>query len=436
MVARRRPIEIVAPGTRLDDLGGAPYAAVEADLDPAVSTTHLGLGDGRVGLDLHWDGRRVALGVEVDGATRLVRSRRHGRTRTPTALALSLTGRRVCAFSREGGEWVARAMIDLDPDLAHGLGPLVTRGDVDRAGHAGQLGLRDVRAVSHPGGRAVLDDAGRVLLTATSAGPGAFASAHASVWSLDPETYDLEHRADLFFRRPSADGATRTYGDHAIHLLRHEHEWLVATSTWGDFDLATHPHVGMGLGRSSADLLHGTHVFDTEPLVVAPGETTPPSVGTWDPHLLRRDGQWWLAHVSARRFFSFHPVLAAGPSLDDLHLRGSAGERRACEGSTLADVGGRLVLMASEGADGARRQRRTYPVLDVADPALGEIARLDAVYTDNIAWPTLVRLADRCLLIGFDGRPAGGRLPGYGSHGALVVQRADVGPDGLDRIVT
>ena len=50
---------------------------------------------------------------------------------------------------------------------------------------------------------------------------------------IHPTTLALEHLSDLFFRRPDAPGA---YGDHATHLVRDGDRWLVATSTWGDFD--------------------------------------------------------------------------------------------------------------------------------------------------------------------------------------------------------
>ena len=41
----------------------------------------------------------------------------------------------------------------------------------------------------------------------------------------------------------------------------------------------------------------------------------------WDPHLVRTDGTWLVGFASARKFFTFHPALATGPTLDDLTLR-------------------------------------------------------------------------------------------------------------------
>ena len=66
--------------------------------------------------------------------------------------------------------------------------------------------------------------------------PGFFDTAHTSVWRLDPGSLDLEHTADLFFRRPDRPGV---FGDHATHLVRTADGWLVATSTWGDFETPT-----------------------------------------------------------------------------------------------------------------------------------------------------------------------------------------------------
>ncbi len=108
-------------------------------------------------------------------------------------------------------------------------------------------------------------DGRRLLFTATSAGPGFFDAAHTSVWSLDPEGWLPEHRADLFFRRPGRSGV---YGDHATHLVRDGGRWLVATSTWGDFDGHTgrsrrDASVAVTLAESDADLLSGRHVLAT-----------------------------------------------------------------------------------------------------------------------------------------------------------------------------
>ena len=219
-----------------------------------------------------------------------------------------------------------------------------------RAGAFGQLGLRDVRLVSDADGTP-LRDGGRLLFTATSAGPGFFDAAHTSVWSLDPDGWVPEHRADLFFRRPDKPGA---YGDHATHLVRDGARWLVATSTWGDFDGHTGRNrrtatVAVTLAETDADLLSGRHLLDTRPLRLPTDGLR--SVGVWDPHLVRIDGRWHVGFVSASRFFKFHPALAAGPSLDDLTLLGADTTRTATEGTTLAPPRRRV---------GGARQRRPH----------------------------------------------------------------------------
>ena len=375
----------------------------------APEPRELTLASGDVTLTATYD-ERVALHVSTGGRTTTHRSRRSGRPEAPVeAVALALTGPQVTAFTQEAGEWVARARYDLtDRHDVHDedwLGGLTTSGD--ETGLFGQLGLRDLRVVSDADGSPYVRD-GRVLLTATSAGPGGFPTGHCSVWSLDPDTLELEHRADLFQRR--APGGV--YGDHAAHLLRDGDRWLLAASTWGDFDRHHRP-VSVTLAESTADLTRGVHVVDARPLAL-PTEGFR-SVGVWDPHLVRTDDGWLLGYVSARKYFSFHPALAAGPTLDTMALRAVATDHRQTEGTTIARLDGQLRVLASD------KRRRSYPVLDLD---LRDVGTLDAAYPTNIPWPTLVALEGQSLLIGFNGAAYGGRLVGYGSHGEVVIQPA------------
>lgn len=440
-VGHARPVALVQPGTDLTS-PLAPSVAVEADVTGAGPVS-LSLVSGDVTLTGTYDG---TLGLTVTTGSRTTRhqSRRSGRPESAvTTVGLALTGTHLSVLTREAAEaaggWTVRGRVDLLErvdtrdeawlaGLTHGTtGPV---GEV-RAGAFGQLGLRDLRLVSHADGspwREAGPDGERVLLTATSAGPGFFDTAHTSVWSLDPRSLALEHRSDLFFRRPDRPGV---FGDHASHLLRDGGTWLLTTSTWGDFDRsAPDASVAVTLAESGADLTHGRHVLDTRPLTLP--TTGLRSVGVWDPHLVRTTDGWLAAYVSARRFFRFHPVLAGGPDLDDLTLLGAASDRRATEGPVLARTGGPdggWQVLASDGRDGRPGQRQRFPVLDLRpdlapERRLAEVGALDAPYGTNIPWPTLLEEDDGWLMIGFDGRPHGGRLVGYGSHGRVVFARA------------
>ena len=440
VVRRLRPVDLVAPGSvRVDDPSGgvvampvvAPYvAATTTAVDGATLALHLG--GHRLATSLE-DGS-VSLRVTSGDETRVLRSRRFHRADGPTELAVTLTGTHVTGWTREADRWVARARHDLRDDVGTDRA-LDTRDEAaladlrvelpdvgGAAGDFGQLGLRDVRFVTDESG-GPLRAGGALWLTATSAGPGFFDTAHTSVWRLDPTSLDLTHTADIFFRRPDRPGV---FGDHATHLVRSSGGWLVATSTWGDFETPTTragrrtpSGLRVTLAESDADLLRGTHVLDTRELPLPTDGLA--SIATWDPHLVRRDGQWLVGFVSARRFFDFHPALAGGPSLDDLRLLGAATDRSATEGTTLVEVDGHLVVLASDGRDSPRGIRARFPVFDLA---MDDTGLLDAPYPTNLPWPSLARVDDGWLMATFNGSSAGGALLGYGTHGDLVLMRS------------
>ena len=430
IVRRLRPLSMIAPSSAVSLAAGehplalpAPYAAAVMPLQQPGS---LSFRLGRHRLAGTWDGKGVFLTVSDGLSTSTHRSRRHGScATTPARLALTLTGSHVTALVEEAGAWVARARFDLadavdptDEDLLAGLRVQATA-DFE-AGRFGQLGLRDIRLVTSRTGEP-LRDGTRLLLSATSAGPGFFDTAHTSIWTLDPDSLALEHRSDLYFRRPDKPGV---YGDHATHVVRDGDGWLVATSTWGDFrQRGQKRSVRATLARTATDVLTGAHVLDTTELKLPTDGFT--SVGVWDPHLVHTGAEWLVAYASARKFFRFHPVLAGGPDLDDLDLRGAATDRRATEGSTLHRIGEQWRVLASDGRDGRRGHRARYPIFDLAMAQVGELA---AAYPTNLPWPTLVETDRGWLMITFNGRPATGPLVGYGTHGDVVVQR-EVGPD-------
>ncbi len=441
VVRRLRPVDLLAPGdVRVDtDTGGvvsmpsvAPYVTVTAAVRDGC-TLAIHVGDRRVGAVLV-DGS-VSLRIAHGDATEEVRSRRFHRAAEPTELALTLTGSHATAWTREEGVWVPRGRYDLRdmpaadrPDVREEAALADLRVELPgwggRAGGFGQLGLRDVRFVTEEDGSPVRDADG-LWLTATSAGPGFFDTAHTSVWRLDPVSLDVSHTGDLFFRRPDTPGV---FGDHATHLVRTADGWLVATSTWGDFETPTTRagrRTPSGLRVTLAELpddvdpLHGTHVLDTRELPLPTDGLA--SIATWDPHLVRRDDGWLVGFVSARRFFDFHPALAAGPSLDDLRLRGAASDRTATEGTTLLEVDGEVLVLASDGRDSARSQQARFPVFDLE---MADRGVLDAPYPTNLPWPSLARVDGSWLMVTFDGRTVGDKLLGYGTHGDLVVMRS------------
>lgn len=437
IAARHRPVSLVA-ATDVFPLR-APFGAVEAGISGAGSA-ELAL-DGADGtrLAVRLEDGRASLRVRIGGAEQALHSRRYGRVRAPaTRLALTLTGSQLAVLTHERGAWVARGRIDLreiggpdtrDPAWLAGLRPDASAAVDDvRAGSFGQLGLRDIRLVSHADGspyRVAGGDGTDVLFTATSAGPGFFDTAHTSVWSLCA-TGGISWRSDLFFERPDRPGV---YGDHATHLVRDCERWLVATSTWSDFPARKADRVpgslGVTLATSTDDLTRGQHVLATRRLELP---TDGASVGVWDPHLVRPDGPgggWLVGYVSARRFFDFHPLVAAGPSLDHLALRGAATDRRATEGTTLLRVGADWRVLASDGRDNRRAVRGRFPVFDTA---LREVGTLAAPYPTNIPWPTVVPPdpgvpGDRWRLVTFDGTRYAGRLAGYGTHGDVLIMR-------------
>lgn len=398
VVGRRRPVDLVVPGSSLAEVV-APYVALTGPGD-------LALASGGDRLVARYDGSAAWLEVTASGTTTRHRSRRMARPDGPVReVGLALTGTHLTVLTRGPGPWTARGRVDLrdrvDTHAEDWLAALTA--DAPVSGRFGQLGLRDLRLVDGA-------PEGRMVLSATSAGPGFFDTAHTSLWEVEPRTLTLTHLSDVFFRRPDRPGA---YGDHATHVLRDPEDgdrWLVATSTWGDFDAKERP-VAVTLASTGADLLSGAHLLDTAPLPLPTDGLR--SVGVWDPHLARTDDGWLVGYVSATRYFSFHPVLATGPSLDALSLR-AAGAGTQTEGTTLARLDGSWRVLASDGV--ARR----YPVLDLDLRETGELA---APYPSNIPWPTLVPDGDSWLVVAFNGRRSGGPLPGYGTHGDVVFLR-------------
>lgn len=447
---RFRPVSLVRD-ERTDSFR-SPYVAIEATPAPGAAAVHLDLvaADGTL-LTTTYDAARREISVEVTragGRRESHRSRRLGRIpgapddlapEIAPEIALTLTGRWLCAWSRAdaGDEWTARARVPLtpriDPQRPDFLASLTARVRDPatviawKAGTFGQLGLRDLHLVTHADGTSYERD-GRLYLTATHAGPGFGDAGQTGVWSWLPGTADLRPESLLWWQR---DG--RVVGDHATHLVRDDDRWLVATSTWGDFD---RKRVAITLTESTEDLLSGEHVLTGCELTapIAPAGATGPlgrTAGVWDPHLAMVDGHWHIAFVAARKFFDFRPALAraVNPGRDGLtgplELVASLEDRVATEGCLLTRIDDRWVMLASDGPDNPAGLRRRYPVLDLA---LDEIGEIDASYGSNIPWPMVVQhgrpgAPETWSMITFDGAPYGGDLPGYGTHGDVLVLR-------------
>jgi hypothetical protein len=268
-------------------------------------------------------------------------------------------------------------------------------------------GLRDPHLVQHADGRPVVLD-GKMFLTWTCAGLGFFAQAHWGVFSLDPDDPTrLDQVAQLYSHR---DGLL--LGDHAGQLVRDGDRWLVATSSWGDFDQHDRRGVHVRHLSTTEDLLSGIHLLRTRPTDV------PTDVSAWDPGFTRVDGGWFLGFVESpsQAPFDFHPALAAteDPSpFTGLTRVGAATGLHRCEGPVIACVEGRWVLLASDA------KARSFPVFDLG---MTRVGRLDAPYPSNIPHPQLVPREDGSwLMVTFDGTQYAPRRMGYGGHGDVVV---------------
>lgn len=426
VVHRSRPFALVAPGFEVvsgaqassdlvlaEDGPVAPFAAVELEL-PSDSPARLGLAaPGGDHVLVVWDGRRLSVDVRAGGRSRTVRRRCRVRS-SRMAVAFVLCENHVTGLVDTGDGW--------RPVLTHHLGLVDLRdlevlgryryawsgvGGTVRAGLFGAAGLRDPHLVQERDGTPYLRD-GRMFMTWTCAGLGGFRQAHWSVWSHDPaDPSDLRLESMLFFRRGG-----RVLGDHAGQLVRDGDRWLVAVSSWGDF---TPGSIHVRHTSTTADLLRGVHVLDTEPVAL------PTPHATWDPALTHDGDRWVVAFVESvsQAPFRMHPAVATTAHVDwadGLQLEFRADRMRHCEGPVLAEIEGRLRLLASD------EHRKVYPVLELDGTELGTLA---APYLTNIPHPQVVPdPAGGHWLITFDGTAFEQRRLGYGTHGDVVVMHS------------
>jgi hypothetical protein len=437
---RYRPFHVVAPGFVRDGRRGedevgavtrstrapeAPYAAVEVDVvrPGGVVVAGLSTADGdRVVATWNAATGTAALEVRSGGVTRVLRRARADLPAGSTLGFAVCENQATVLVRTPSAAWrpvlteraKVSALVDLrDPTTlaAHTYtwgvrSGRAVLGDV-RAGLFGMTGLRDPHVVQHADGRPLVRD-GRLFLTWTCAGLGFFTAAHWAVFTLDlADPTRLELVAQLFSHR---DGLL--LGDHAGQLVRDGDRWLVATSSWGDFD-GTDVHVRHV--TTTADLLSGVHLLETERTPL------PTGMGSWDPGFTRIDGSWRLGFVESpsQDPFDFHPALArtsAGSPFEGLERVGAADDLHQAEGPVLAEVGDRWWFLASD-AD-----TRSYPVFDLR---MRRVGRLDAPYPTNIPHPQLVRRPDELgggwLMVTFDGTQYAEDVMGYGGHGDVVV---------------
>ena len=438
---RYRPFSLVCPAFVADDLvpengsltrsehvPPAPFVAVvgdvPADADEGVVELGLASGTGDSVLARH-DRRTGSLRIVV----RCGETVHHVAATTVSSssvsrLAFVLCENRVTVLGACGGSWDALLtdhdgvadVVDLRvpatlSSFAYAWGgPLAQV----RSGLFGMAGIRDPHLVQHADGTAYVRD-GKVYLTATCAGLGFFRQAHWAVFTLDLEDpTELVPVAKLFSRR---DGLL--LGDHAGQLVRDEADerWLLATSSWGDFEVDPGGRsVHVRHVTTTDDLLHGVHVVETEPTPL------PTTHGAWDPGMTLVDGRWHVSFVESpsQGPFDFHPALAVaapgGAWTEGLTLVGAATDQHQCEGPVLAEVDGRHWLLASDG------DHRHYPVFDLT---MRRVGRLDAPYPTNIPHPQLVALPDGGhLMVSFDGTQFEDEVLGYGGHGDVVVMRS------------
>ena len=444
ITARFRPFHLVAPEfvqaedpsagdvaglTRSDASPQAPFAAVEVDVEQGTGPVLAGLateaGDYVAAV---YDRERRRVGIEVRRAGRTQLLRRKKADLPPSfRLAFVLCENQVTVLVSTGGEWrpllterdrVAAAVDLRDPTVladftyAWGTHPGATSVKLGavRAGLFGMTGLRDPHLVQHSDGRPYIRD-GKAYLTFSCAGLGFFQQAHWGVFTLDLEDPTrLEQVAQLYFRREGL-----VLGDHAGQIVRDEDDsrWIVAASSWGDFAF---DGVHVRHTTTTADVLHGVHVLETEPTPL------PTKVSSWDPAITRIDGRWHVGFVESpsQDPFDFPPALARGPAgaswTDKLELVGAATDLHQCEGPILTSVGDQWWLLASDG------DHKVYPVFNLE---MRRVGRLDAPYPTNIPHPQIVPLPDGGhLMVSFNGTQFGGKVMKYGGHGDVVIMRS------------
>jgi hypothetical protein len=398
----------------------APYGAVLVEVRSGTGVVAGLVGDDGTRVLGTYEAGRAAIEITTRGTTTVVRSVAVSLP-APFRFAVVFNENAVTVLADTTGTGTAwrplltdrdgvRALIDLRvPDvlgrLSYGYGG---RGDVllgrVRAGYFGQAGVRDPHVVQYADGRPVIRG-NKLYLTLTNAGLGFFQQAHWGVWTLDlADPTRLEQVAQLFFAR---DGVV--LGDHAGQIVVDGDEFVLAMSSWGDFNFAG---VHVRYVRTSANVLSGVHVLPTSPMPL------PTSVSSWDPAMTRINGRWHVAFVESPAqspAFVFHPALASGRTLETLSPVGADLTVDQTEGTIIQRVDGNWHVLASDG------DARQYKVYDLRMRPQGT---LNAPYGTNIPHPMVVRARNTWWLLTFDGTQYAEPVLGYGGHGDFIVMTA------------
>ncbi|MGB3444390.1 MAG: hypothetical protein WBA97_37095 [Actinophytocola sp.] len=414
-----RPFDLIAPGfvqhdaparpgaVTIDNRPVAPFCAVTTRSSGAVAAGLVGEGTSVLG---RYENGTTTIEVRTGGATTVVASAA-AELSEGAGFAVVVNENAVTVLADTGAGWQplltnrdgVRALIDLrDPNVLRELSyGYENAQDRVRAGYYGQAGVRDPHVVQYADGRPYIRD-NKLYLTLTNAGMGFFQQAHWGVWTLDlADPTRLTQVAQLFFAR---DGVV--LGDHAGQIVVDGDEFVLAMSSWGDFDFAG---VHVRYTRTRANVLKGTHVLPTKRMPL------PTTVSSWDPALTRIDGQWHVAFVESPAqspAFVFHPALARGRTLESLAPVGADLTLDQTEGTIIQRLQGKWRVLTSDG------DARVYRVYDLTMRPQGT---LNAPYGTNIPHPMVFQHRDRYWMVTFDGTQFVEPVLGYGTHGDFIV---------------
>lgn len=139
--------------------------------------------------------------------------------------------------------------------------------------------------------------------------------------------------------------------------------------------------------------------------------------------MVRWKDRWWLGFVECTGFeprFTFRPALAksaSGAGWDSaLELVGADRVHQQTEGTLLTQREGQLWLIASDG------DARDFPIYTLA---MDRVDSLKADYPSNIPHPLVIEADGSLMMLTFDGSAPWEQSFGYGTHGDIVIQRAE-----------